>query len=523
MSDQYARLRRFRFRWMLRAVAAALTLAAPAMAQVDSIRARADAVALRPIWSRYGNQTGNVVADLWDINEDGRSEFAVEDYRGDWRIFSLDSLGDASVIWQRPGLSAKPLVHGDIRGAGRHTLVYPRSQNSPTLGTLYWLDFFDADSGRVADTPSMTRQAQAQGCLLRVERVLARDLDLDGADELIVSAAGSWCGDVISVTGEIWIYRGGPGFQVDTPTVIIRDQSDNGNFYDLHIGKLDDDEYPDLFCVTRNGARIRWGGADLLALDRRVDRIVFTPAPFARLLDADGDDRADVLTDGGFPYVHLHLSSNRVDARQRAFDATDADRTFVGSGDATFVIGPLNDSANRYEMFGVSSGRTDGIDYDFSGGATGPDSAYDAWNSGRMKRYVALGDVDGNGWRDLLCGNSDGDGAAVVFGGGPYIPRDSMPLSAIFDIAVDGRRAAISVWPNPATDVVNIAWRGDLGRTPERFVVHDALGRLVAAGDADHHRGEVIWRCGGRAAGTYLLTIFDRRGALIATCSILKH
>lgn len=508
---------------MLRAVAAALTLAAPAMAQVDSIRARADAVALRPIWSRYGNQTGNVVADLWDINEDGRSEFAVEDYRGDWRIFSLDSLGDASVIWQRPGLSAKPLVHGDIRGAGRHTLVYPRSQNSPTLGTLYWLDFFDADSGRVADTPSMTRQAQAQGCLLRVERVLACDLDLDGADELIVSAAGSWCGDVISVTGEIWIYRGGPGFQVDTPTVIIRDESDNGNFYDLHIGRIDEDEYPDLFCVTRTGARIRWGGADLLALDRQIDRSINAPTPFAHLLDANGDGRSDMLWRAGFPNVYLHLSSDAKDARSRAFGVSDADRIYVGSGTATFSIGPLNDSADRYEMFGVSSGRTDGVDYDFSGGVSGPDAVYDAWNSGSMKNYAPLGDVDGNGWRDLLCGNPDGAGAAVVFGGGPYIPRDSMPLSAIRDIAIDGRRAAISVWPNPATDVVHIAWRGDLWRTPERFVVHDALGRLVASGEADHHRGEVVWRCGGRPTGAYLLTIFDRSGAIIATSAIVKH
>lgn len=523
MSDQHARLRRSRLHWLIAALAAVLTSTAPVLAQVDSIRARADAVALRPIWSRYGDQTGNVVAGLWDINEDGRSEFAVEDYLGDWRIYSLDSLGGAAVIWQRPGLSAIPLVHGDFRGSGRHSLVYPRSQNSPTLGTLYWLDFFDVHSGRIADTPRMTRGSQAQGCLLRFRRVIACDLDLDGADELIVSAAGSWCGDVISVTGEIWIYRGGPDFQVDTPTVIIRDEIDNGNEYRLHVGRLDSDAYPDLIAATFTGGRIRWGGPDLLELNRPVDRGFAMASTWIHLFDGDGDGLSDFVSRGGPPVVMVHLSARGKNARTRSFGAADADRQYLGGVNNTFVEGPLNDSADRYEMFGVTSGRTDGLDYAFSGGATGPDAVYDAWNSGSMKNYAPLGDVDGNGWRDLLCGNPDGSGAAVVFGGGPYIPRDSMPLSAIRDIAIDGRRAAISVWPNPATDVVHIAWRGDLGRTPERFVVHDALGRLVASGAADHHRGEVVWRCGGRPTGAYLLTIFDRSGAIIATSAIIKR
>jgi hypothetical protein len=505
---------------MLGSLTAALTLAAPAMAQVDSIRARADAVALRPIWSRAGSRTGHAVAALPDVNGDGRAEYAVMDFSDlTWRVFALDTLARERVIWTHRFPSPKQLLHGDFLGNDRPMIVGTREFDSSGLGTLYWLDFFDADSGRIADTPSMTRQAQAQGCLLRVERVLACDLDLDGADELIVSAAGSWCGDVISVTGEIWIYRGGPDFHVDTPTVIIRDESDNGNFYDLHIGTLDDNEYPDLFCVTRNGARIRWGGADLLALVRAPDRVVGTVNRFLDVLDSDGDGRSDLLWLG--PYIHLSTSGKV--ARTRSFDGIDADRRFLGSGGSTFVIGPLNDSADRYEMFGVSSGRTDGVDYDFSGGISGPDAVYDAWNSGSMKNYAPLGDVDGNGWRDLLCGNPDGSGAAVVFGGGPYIPRDSMPLSAIRDIAIDGRRAAISIWPNPATDVVHIAWRGDLGRTPERFVVHDALGRLVASGAADHHRGEVVWRCGGRPTGAYLLTIFDRSGTIIATSAVMKN
>jgi hypothetical protein len=110
-----------------------------------------------------------------------------------------------------------------------------------------------------------------------------------------------------------------------------------------------------------------------------------------------------------------------------------------------------------------------------------------------------------------------------MLGGGPHIPRDSMPASAIRDIAVTGRANAITIWPNPVTDVLHVAWRGDLGTTPETFEVYDALGRLVAHGDADHLRGEVLWHCADQAAGIYLLRILDRQRSTIATSTIVKR
>lgn len=252
---------------------------------------------------------------------------------------------------------------------------------------------------------------------------------------------------------------------------------------------------------------------------------------FLDLLDADGDGRSDILTYGGY----LHLSSSGKDVRTRPFDGSDADRHFLGYWSSPFVLGPLNDSAGHYDMFALSGGAGDAKMLAFSGGEGGPDFAYDAtYSTGtdglgsghHLSVYMPAGDIDGNGWRDHIAGNQDFAedlGIAIVIGGGPYIPRDSMPASAIRDIAADGRDAAISVWPIPAADVLHIAWRGNLHRTPVRFIVHDLLGRIVARGDATPSRGEVLWDCTAQPPGLYLLSIHDGHGGLITTISVPIH
>lgn len=515
-------------------ILALFALAPSASAQVDSIRAGSSVVTLRSIWSKVGpddntrSGVGIVVAALPDLDGDGRAEFGVGEL-GDqqWRIYGLDALGRARVLWQRRGASPKPLMSGHFHGDGRLTFGYPRELDT-TIGTLHWLELLSVDSGRIAESPYATWHSLTARERLVAPRYSIADLDLDGADELIVAVPVTVRGGVRETNGEIWIYKGGADFQVDTPTVVIRDASDNGGTYDLHVGRIDEDEYPDLLCVTRVGARIRWGEPDVRALDRRVDREFGVVNRFLDLLDADGDRRADLLWYGAF----LHLSSSGKDARTRSFDGNDVERHFVGRGSSTFVLGPLNDSANRYDMFGVPSSLGDNVDLIFSGAHGGPDHFYDATYSTAadglgggfaMRVSMPAGDIDGNGWRDFIAGNERFDfdrGIAVVIGGGPHIPRDSMPASLIRDLPSEGHRAAISVWPNPATEAVHIAWRGDLGRTPERFDVHDALGRLVARGDADHRRGEVQWHCAGRPAGVYLLTIFDARGEVIAVTAV---
>jgi hypothetical protein len=525
-------------RWAVcRLLVAALLLASstatPIRSQtVDSIKARPGAVALRSIFSLRGNGAGAAVTSLWDLNADGRVEFGVMEFSTErWIIFGIDSAHIIRRFWESTARSPDPLFHGDFRGDGHPMLVYPWVRDTAILGRLSFLDFFTVDSGRIADTPSMTWQSRSPGIRLIACTFQVADLDLDGSDELIVASVASNRDGVSHRGGEIWIYRGGPDFQIDTPSVVIRDSIHNGSDYDLHIGRVDADEYPDLVCVTLVDTRIRWGGRDMARLDRPVDRSFAGPSQFLNLLDVDGDKRSDFLWDG----VYIHRSDLAKDPRTRAFDFADADHHFVGRGALTFVLGPLNDSAARWDMFGLNSALGDGAQLFFAGSSRGPDRFYDAYFIPQQAGLPAgnvfgsyrspAGDIDGNGWRDFITGSASysGGGIALILAGGPYIPRDSMPASAIRDIEVGAHRDAITIWPNPADNVVHIAWRGDLSRTPARFAVHDMLGRLVAHGAADVMRGEVLWSCDERSAGAYLLAIYDARNDIIATATIIKR
>lgn len=474
---------------------------------------------------------GTLLPSLPDINGDGRTEFGYHNM-GEflWKVISLDAGGQPHEVWRYPIASPRPIQVGHLFGLDRMTLVYPREFDTSGR-TLYDYDFFDIEADTIADTPRMTWNSTMPGVYLAASQFLVEDLDVDGDDELIIAAPLSRHGGETDRNGEIWIFAGGPDFQIDTPTVVLRDDSPAGREYAVHIGRLDADEYPEIISVSSNGGRIRWGGADLRDFNRPVDREFAGAGQSMQLLDADGDGLSDLL----WLDPYLHLSSSGKDPHTRAFDIADADRVFFGHGPPTFVLGPLNDSAGRYDMFGLNEATGRSVDLVFSGAPGGPDSQYDATYSApadglssdlSLWHSQPAGDVDGNGWADALAGDRTADGGAgvaAVLSGGPYIPRDFLPSSAIHDVAFDGYEAALSVWPMPATDVVHIAWRGDLRRTPATFAVYNVLGRHIARGEADGNRGEFIWNCAEQPAGAYLLTVFDRSRTVIASVPIMKR
>jgi hypothetical protein len=168
----------------------------------------------------------------------------------------------------------------------------------------------------------------------------------------------------------------------------------------------------------------------------------------------------------------------------------------------------------------------------FSGGSGGPDHqyvaryqpGYDGYADGRFFGYVApIPDCNGDGWPELInCNSAYGFNAGVAFilGGGPDIPRDaSLGVEAV---AGEGHSDAVTVWPNPLREDLHIAWRGDLRRMPERFVVHDMAGREIAHGEVEWWRGEAVWHCAGAGSGAYLLTVYDEHGTLISSARLLK-
>ncbi|HVZ40173.1 MAG TPA: T9SS type A sorting domain-containing protein [Candidatus Kapabacteria bacterium] len=370
--------------------------------------------------------------------------------------------------------------------------------------------------------------------------VIGADLDGDGADELIVVNGGIVRGTVKSLQYEVWIYKGGPGFQLDTPTVIIRDNGKRSEATGLVAGRWDGDQYLDIAVsgidydsVGRKiGQRLKFwfGNAGSPWNWTTPDRGVVLDNQFITALDCDGDGVLDLAMPPIDSFrVRLFRSGNGKSWRTRTLAYDDIDATYYRKGYASVNrLGYLSDSLKHFEMLGIGGADGNGPTtvLGLNGGTNGPDHQYDAYEASGEEFSVdaPIQDVTGDGWNDWMIGYSERGfhaGFAAIYAGGPYIPRDS--TSGVEDVAVAGVRTAISVWPNPAHDELHMAWRGDLHRMPSRFTAHDMLGRLVAEGRVEPWRGEALWNCSGRPAGVYVLSIYSDDNSLLATTRIIKQ
>jgi hypothetical protein len=390
---------------------------------------------------------------------------------------------------------------------------------------------------------------------IHVADILARDLDGDGADELVVVNSIVQRQE-ISRHAEVWIYKGGAGFEVDSPTVIIRDpeeNSDESKFF-TSIGDFDGDHRPDILTAGfygSAGAKFKfwfssptspasWAGID--SLPRLIE---LTTLGHPRIgyglttLDCDGDGVLDLLLPGPDGHVYLYRTQGTgKSARTRSFDLADADRRFYREQSLfTDNLGYLNDATHRYQMaaiLGPSPSGKSAIVLGLASGPEGPDHSYEAFYAADLDGLIEgnvvgtirpISDCNGDGWDDLLTSNfswpGQNWGIALVLAGGPYIPSD--PSAGVRRIDLEEKSKAISVWPNPVRDELNIAWRGDLRRMPRRFVVHDIMGREIAHGEVAPGMGAAIWRCEDVASGIYLLSIQDARGDRIATARVVKQ
>jgi hypothetical protein len=257
-------------------------------------------------------------------------------------------------------------------------------------------------------------------------------------------------------------------------------------------------------------------------------------------VDLDGDGIGDLFGRVGGSTrrgSYIYLSSAGKSARTRSFSLDDADIIFKSAQYLVgfLPLGYLNDSLRRYGMLDMGAGTQLAA---LSGGPHGPNGTYEAYYAPGLDGLYedesifngasgSVGDVTGDGWDDLLGSNSQygafvHQGIALILAGGPYIPRDSATLS-VRDVAIAGKPAALSLWPNPVRDELNIAWRGDLKQMPARFEVHDITGRLIASGTIESWRGQALWRCADLPSGAYMLCVFDQSNQSIATTEVIKQ
>jgi len=255
-----------------------------------------------------------------------------------------------------------------------------------------------------------------------------------------------------------------------------------------------------------------------------------TPLTFA---DYDGDsilDFAGQVWVGNNAGVYVYLSRSGKQFRNRSFTLEDADRVLLST---TYFLrgplGPMNDPSHTFDMLSVI-GRDPGL-LAFSGSVNGPDITNEAWYSESIVPNIfykmnPLPDCNGDGWSDVLVNDPKwwgfDQGIAVILAGGPYIPHDD-PTVGVEELSAEGKSNAISIWPNPVQDVLNIAWHGRLQHPPARLTIHDISGRLIASGDTDPRVGTAIWNAQDAPNGTYLLTVYDHDGTAIASTRFLKQ
>jgi hypothetical protein len=488
-------------------------------------------------------QIGSGVAGLGDISGDGIGDFAVQwGVDGRWRLyFGRDSAPSTTPDWISEPFLYHPPVVGKFWGGDRKGIVFSKHYDNDIGSAPYFqLDVFDIDGGIPRATPTVIKDSLFNFGDLDI---LCRDFDGDGADELLVSHIA------YQELPEIWIFRGGPGFKLDSPALILREteQPENADYH-VVIGDFDGDHKPDILTggtyatgqqlkfwfSSRHASVWEWDQPDrVVALDKDSSPSLDFGIT---AVDCDGDGVMDLIFPAHDGAIRIYRSrAAGKNALDRSFSNGDADRTFDPGSAWPKPVGYLNDRNQRYGMFGLEGGdgKGHGILAIFGGGPNGPDAAYEAYygasfdglDDGLMYNFVTpLSDVNGDGWDDLMIGDWHyydeilHPGIAFILAGGSYIPRDIS--LGVRDLVAENKRDAISIWPVPAREELHIAWRGDLPRMPERFAVHDLLGRLVAEGSAEAWRGTVVWKCASDPPGLYLLTVFDHEGDPIATATV---
>jgi hypothetical protein len=259
-----------------------LTVVASATAQVDTLRANPNAVKLRRLWMRKGDRewirrVGREVGGLGDLNGDSLADYAVSTsdtldvYLGARPAPSL--VPSQSIPITRATVSAvwKPLL-GDHWGTGHRALGFSQ---------MYDLVIYRTESGRIPDTPALRLPFQVAPNVRRWYGGLATaDLDHDGYDELLVASPHDVVDGVEGSIVQLFIYRGGPNFSLDTPAVTLRDFEANDVNLEMSVLAADFDNDGDRHRV-RGGilqSRRRTLHADQVLLRRREPHRVLADA-----------------------------------------------------------------------------------------------------------------------------------------------------------------------------------------------------------------------------------------------------
>ena len=537
---------------------------------VDTIRANPKFHTLRSIWKVTGENTGDMVGaglgSVSDVNNDGLEDFAYYTAsNGFWYVHygaeGVPALEPTWVFEKGAGRVAHPIpghfLGEDSLHVGFFSFRWVDSGKSTDF--YYQLRIFSVVDDSLRRVPSYIWDPGATedtAWFITPNAFLSANLDNADGDELVMVSGVHIRNRIRSQVGEVWFYRGGKDFQVDVPDHVIVDQGRNTkeNDYTVYVDDFDGDTLVDLALTARyeDGSKLKlWYGREgspwnwSNTPDREIPIDGKGLNRSLALVHLDGDGCIDIATTVGTaptPGVYIYLSSSQKDFRTRTFDYSDAD-IVLETEDYHIPVartggGYINDTTDQFEsllLIGPSI-------YDpfepmlllFSGGKGGPNVTWDGLyapsrdgvTAGPVMQHIKpIADCNGDGWDDLLISDDDwylfDRGIAMVISGGPEIPNDD-PTVSVQEIATEEHAAALHAWPNPMHSELHIAWRGDLRTKPRQFMVHTLLGELVATGKVEPGVGIVTWKNTSLPSGTYVLSVLNKEGSIIARTKVVK-
>ena len=331
----------------------------------NRITGSADAEELRLIWEEWGreNRVDEYGTRMWggvDLTGDGIEDFAVYQQTGDhpdtWHFYRGGASPDTVPFWRIDTVgSIDPSVGNFFGGVEQYMLLRTGSVEVIDDFSYYYdrlLVYEITDSG-IAEEPviNIYQGDQTPKISRTIRSISAVDINNDSIADISIVVSGSRTGldrFDFDPRGQIWIYLGGPDFRLEEPSLILYDTLEDGTApgtgWKVELADIDGDDridmvvnggYPDYltrFYWGDEGSPFSWAerapDRDLRRGDSRIGLRAASSTPHYQLDSDPGQDFVGIVANPDKTVTAYIYLSSRGSARTRSFHMEDADLVF---------------------------------------------------------------------------------------------------------------------------------------------------------------------------------------------------